>query len=475
MLLTISTTHRPATDLGHLLHKNPERLHEKPLAFGRALMAYPEAGTDRCTFALFVEVDPVALVRGKGHGRGKTGGLLDHYVNDRPYAASSLLSVAISRTISTALNGRSKDRQQLAETPIPLEARVTPVPARGQEDLAARLFEPLGYTVTATPHPLVADDDQWGDSPYITLDLAGTARLADLLSHLYVLVPVLDNRKHYYVDDGEVEKLLAKGAGWLENHPEKDFIATRYLKRRGRLVREALARLADSADADAELDEEARGAAEEVLEKPLRLHDLRLQAVTQVLKDSGARRVVDLGCGEGKLMRYLLAEKQFSGIIGVDASLASLERAEQKLRLDTASDRVLKRIQLMHGALTYRDRRLEGCDAAALVEVIEHLDPDRLPALERVMFEFIAPATVVVTTPNRDYNVLFEDRPSSGASGRLRHPDHRFEWTRAEFAAWAEPVAEKFGYTVTLQPLGDEDPVHGAPSQMAVFERGRPS
>ncbi len=474
MLLTISTTHRPATDLGHLLHKNPDRMHEKPLAFGRALMAYPEAGEDRCTFALFVEVDPVALVRGKG-GPAKAGGMLDQYVNDRPYAASSMMSVAISRTISTALNGRSKDRQQLAETPIPLQATVTPVPARGQEDIAARLFEPLGYTVTATPHPLVADDDHWGDSPYITLELSGTMKLSDLLNHLYVLVPVLDNRKHYYIDQGEVEKLLAKGEGWLDSHPERQFIANRYLKRRSRLVREALARLADSADAQEELDDETRNAGEETLEQPLRLHDLRLQAVTKVLVDAGARRVVDLGCGEGKLIRHLLAQKQFSEIVGVDASLASLERAEQRLHLDKASDRVLKRIKLMHGALTYRDRRLEGFDAAALVEVIEHLDPDRLPALERVMFEFMAPALVVVTTPNREYNVLFEDMPASGNSGRLRHPDHRFEWTRAEFTAWAEPVAERFGYTVNFRPLGDEDTLHGAPSQMAVFERGRPS
>lgn len=215
MLLTISTTHRPATDLGFLLHKHPDRLHEKPLAFGRALMAFPEAGEESCTFALSVEVDPVALVRGKGHGPSKSAGLLDQYVNDRPYAASSLMSVAISRSLSTALNGRSKNRQKLAETPIPLQATIVPVPARGQENIAAQLFEPLGYRVTATPHPLVADDEAWGDSPYITLELSGTVKLSELLSHIYVLVPVLDNRKHYFVDSDEVEKLLVKGEGWL--------------------------------------------------------------------------------------------------------------------------------------------------------------------------------------------------------------------------------------------------------------------
>ncbi len=465
MLLTLSTTHRPATDLGFLLHKNPDRLHDKTLTFGRALMAYPEAGEGRCTFALAVEVDPVALVRGKGKG---AGGLLDQYVNDRPYAASSLLCVAITQCLRTAMTGRCKQRQDLADTPIPLEATVSALAARGREGMVGRLFEPLGYTVEETPIPLDETMPELGEGPFIRLRLSAVIRLAELLTHLYVLIPVLDGSKHYYLDRDEVEKLLAKGEGWLEGHPERDFIVRRYLRRRRRLVREALERLATEEVSEAELAPEARDTEEEALEKPIRLHDQRLETVAGVLSESGARRVLDLGCGEGKLLRQLLADRQFTEIVGMDTSVRSLERAADRLKLDRMSERQRGRIALLHGALTYRDRRLEGYDAAALVEVIEHLDEDRLPALERVVFRHAKPETVVVTTPNREYNVLFEGMPRD----RLRHPDHRFEWTRAEFRAWAERVAAEHGYGVRTAPIGAVDAEHGAPSQMAVFERG---
>ncbi len=465
MLLTISTTHQPATDLGYLLHKNPGRLHDKTLPFGTALMCYPEAGADRCTFALTVDVDPIALVRGKGAG----GGMLDQYVNDRPYAASSFLSVAMARSLGTAFSGRAKERQELADTAMPLEATVVPLAARGQEGMTQRLFEPLGYRVTTETHPLDSENPGWGDSPYLTLNLAGIVRLRDLLTHLYVLMPVLDNAKHYYVDTDELEKLLAKGAGWLDAHPEKEFIVNRYLKRRRRLVQEALARLTEAETGEEEVEAEIRDSDEAALEKPIRLNDRRMAAVAETLAATGTRSVVDLGCGEGRLLRELLAKKQFEKIIGVDTALRSLERAERRLRLDQMSDRQRARIDLLHGALTYRDRRLEGYDAAALVEVIEHVDADRLSALERSLFEFMAPRTVIVTTPNREYNTLFEGM----ADGALRHRDHRFEWTRAEFEAWAKGVAGRYGYAVRFEGIGDSHPEHGAPTQMAVFGKER--
>ena len=466
MLLTITTTHQPATDLGYLLHKNPDKRHEKKLAFGKAVMVYPEVSDERCTFALAVVVDPIALVRGKGRG----GGLLDQYVNDRPYAASSFLSVAIARTLNTAFAGRSKYRQALAETAIPLEATVTPVPARGREILVTDLFAPLGYAIE-TVRPAETDEDpDWQGSPYLTLTLTATVKLADLLRHLYVLVPVLDAGKHYWVGEDEVEKLVAKGEGWLAGHPAKALIARRYLKKRGRLVREALARLAETETDEDELAPETKDAGEEALEKPIRLNDQRMAAAAEALVASGATRVVDLGCGEGRLIRELMANKQFKEIVGIDASIRSLERAEQRLHLDRLPARQQGRVKLLQGALTYRDARIDGFDAAALVEVIEHVDPDRLPALERTVFEHMAPDTVVVTTPNREYNQLFEGMPE----GALRHGDHRFEWTRDEFRAWTTRVVEKFSYTVTISGIGETHEKHGAPTQMAVFTRTDP-
>jgi len=494
MLLTLTTTHQPATDLGFLLHKNPGRVHEAPLSFGRAVLFYPELSESRSTFAMLLDIDPVALVRGKGRG---SRGLFDQYVSDRPYVASSFLSVAIAKTLRNALNGSSKERPDLAAKAIPLSARVLPLPVRGAEDLVERLFKPLGYNVEIESIPLDAKlsylGDGWDVSPYVCLNLSGTVKLSELLSHLYVLIPVLDKQKHYFVDRNELEKLVAKGESWLGGHPEKELIANRYLRFKRSWTREVLARLAfDEAiaeEAASELSVSSSGygsgeghaggedtgeprearkdAAEEALERPIRLHELRLETVAEKLKELGARRVVDLGCGSGKLLKRLLAEMQFSEIVGIDVSSGSLENAARRLRLDTMPGKQRARIRILQGALTYRDRRIEGYDAAALVEVIEHLDSDRLSALERALFEFARPEHVIVTTPNREYNAKFEGM----APGQLRHADHRFEWTRQEFAKWAEPVAERFGYQVELSGIGDSDEEFGAPSQMAVFAR----
>jgi len=458
MLLTVSTTHQPATDLGYLLHKNPANPHEYNIAHGRATVLFPEVSEERCTMALVLEIDPVGLVRGDG-------ARFDQYVNDRPYVANSILSTALNVAFRSAMKGQSKDRPELANTPIPLEATIPVLPVRGGgEDLPQRLFSPLGYSVEIERLPLDDQFPEWGVAPYFRLTLRGTVRLADLLSHLYVLIPVLDEEKHYYVGEDEVEKLLAKGETWLAGHPEKAEIARRYLRRSKSLAKEALARLSEQdGDPDPDEREEKNAAEEEVLERPISLHDIRLGTVFSVLKESGARRVLDLGCGEGKLLEMLLSDRQFSEVVGMDISMVSLDRAKRKLRLERLPPMVAERLTLLHGSLVYRDRRLDGYDAAALVEVIEHLDAARLAALERTLFGYAKPKTVIVTTPNREYNVLF-----TGMQG-LRHRDHRFEWTRAEFAAWAERVAEENGYTVTLSPLGPEDETHGAPSQMAVF------
>lgn len=470
MLLTVTTTAEPATDLGYLLHKNPDRLHEFDLSFGKARVFYPEATETRCTAALLLDVDPVALVRGR-RGRNSADGLLTQYVNDRPYAASSFLSVAISRVYRTAMSGRSKERPALAESELPFLVRIAPLPCRGGEDVLRQLFEPLGYRVAAEGHPLDEDYPEWGPSRYFTVMLEGRQSLSNLLAHLYVLVPVLDSEKHYWVGDDEVEKLLLRGEGWLAEHPAKELIARRYLKFRRRLARVALARLADDDEPDPESAGAERGAVEEALERPLSLNEQRLAAVVDALVSGGAKRVIDLGCGEGRLLRALLKQKQFERVVGVDASVRALEIAGERLKLDRMPPRQRGRIELLHGALTYRDKRLEGYDAAAVVEVIEHLDLPRLDAFEHALFACARPDRVVVTTPNREYNVKFETLPA----GQLRHKDHRFEWTRAECREWSQAVAARFGYAVRFASIGPGDPQVGSPTQMAVFTRAEPA
>ncbi len=464
MLLSITSKHSSATDLGYLLHKHPGRIQSYDLSFGRAHVFYTEAAPDRCTACLLLDVDPIGLVRGKGTGSGQHS----QYVNDRAYAASSFLSVAIAQVYGSALQGRCKDRPELAQTSIPLAAQIDVLPVRGGERLLAEFFEPLGYTVEAVRHPLDDVFPDWGDSPYFSVTLSITARLSELLAHLYVLIPVFDNHKHYFVGDDELEKLLAHGSIWLSRHPRKDEITRRYLKFQPSLYRQALARSTDDENDPATDDDDTPGEqAELALEQPLSLNHQRLEAVVTALRHSGARRVLDLGCAEGRLMRRLLDEKQVEEIVGLDVSIRSLERATERLRLDRLPEAQARRIRLIHGSLTYRDRRLEGFDAAALVEVIEHLDPPRLRALERTIFEFARPTTVVLTTPNREYNVTW---PNVGAQ-KLRHPDHRFEWTRSEFRSWGESVADRYSYAVAFLPVGPVHETLGSPTQMAILNR----
>lgn len=456
-LTSADPTDYSARDLGFLLHKHPDHLHERETAQGRVSIFYPEVGQDRCRAVIHLSVDPVGLVRGRSD---KADGLLTQYVNDRPYAANSLLSVAMSRAIGQTMAGKSKERQALADRVLPYEVRVVPVAVSGGLNVIERLFAPLGYTVD------VRTLDDRGGRAIFDLRLTVAARLADILSHLYVLVPVLDNAKHYWIDADEVEKLLAKGGDWLPLHPERDMIAKRSLKHRHGLVARALDRLSEAVPDDDE-DESAAPETEEVIERPIRLHDLRLDAVRDAILSSGAESVLDVGCGEGRLIRRLMKERQIKRIVGVDPSVRSLEIAGRRLHLDDAGDALRERVQLQMGSLTYGDRRWQGFDAATLVEVIEHIDPPRLSALELSLFGDAAPRVIVVTTPNREYNVLFEGM----APGTLRHRDHRFEWTREEFEVWATRVAGRYGYKVETGPLGPVDESYGAPSQMATFGR----
>ena len=463
MLLTITTTHADATDLGYLLHKHPAKLQSIPLTVGKAHVFYPEATPERTTAALLLDVDPIDMVRGNKSFAGR-GFSLGQYVNDRPYVASSFLSVAIAKTFSTALNGTCKQRPELVRQPLPLEAKIAVLPApKGGEILIRKLFEPLGYTMEVERHALDPQFPEWGDSKYFTVRLSNHLRLSELLAHLYVLIPVLDNDKHYYISRAEIDKLLAKGAGWLDAHPEREQIVRRYLGNFGSLVRPALERLREG-DSETDTDEATETPATN--ERRETLHQHRLRRVVETLKVTGAKTVLDLGCGEGKLMRLLLREKQFQRIVGTDVSYRELARAKERLHWDDLPPRQRERLDLFQSALTYRDARLTGFDAAALVEVIEHLDEDRLDAFERVVFEFAKPRHIVLTTPNAEYNARYEFLES----GAMRHDDHRFEWTRAQFQNWANRTAAAHGYSVRFEPLGEVDPEVGAPSQMAVFE-----
>ncbi|PRY43231.1 3' terminal RNA ribose 2'-O-methyltransferase Hen1 [Geodermatophilus tzadiensis] len=478
MLVTLTTTHVPATDLGFLLHKNPARAQQVEVSTGTAHVFYPEADEHRCTAALLLEVDPVGLVRTAR--AGGDDGALAQYVNDRPYAASSLLAVALGKAFSSARRGVSRERPELVDVALPLEVHVPALSCRGGVEMAQRFFAPLGWRVDARAVPLDETLPDWGVSRYVDLRLGGDLRLADALNHLYVALPVLDDAKHYWVGSDEVEKLVRAGSGWLAGHPERDLITRRYLGHRTALTRRAIERLAEVDDADPETLDDAIAPplaaaggprspeGEDATDRPVPLAVQRHGAVLAALRSAGAQRVVDLGCGAGALLHALLAEPAFTEVLGVDVSARALEVAARRLRLDRLPERQRARIRLLQSGLTYTDVRLRGYDAAVLMEVVEHLDLDRLPALEHAVFGAAAPATVVVTTPNVEYNVRFEGLPA----GTFRHRDHRFEWTRQQFADWVAAAGDRYGYTARLLGVGEEDPDVGTPTQMAVFTRG---
>nr|WP_202420876.1 3' terminal RNA ribose 2'-O-methyltransferase Hen1 [Actinomadura rayongensis] len=456
-MLTITTTAAPATDLGFLLHKHPDKAQRFEQAYGTAHVFYPEADAGRCTAALLLDVDPVRLVRTRGGNVPDFS--LGQYVNDRPYAASSLLASALAGVYRTAMRGRCDARPDLAAAPLPLEIALPALPCRGGPARAERLFAPLGWTVAAEPVPLDPEFPEWGDSRYVTLTLTGTVRLADALNQLYVLLPVLDEAKHYWLAPDEVDKLIRAGDGWLAAHPERAAIVRRYLANRRTLVRAALGRLADADDAP---DEALDPAAPED-ETPTTLAEHRIRAVLDELRREEATTVLDLGCGQGRLLARLLADAAFTGVGGADVSWRAVEIARRR----AAKHRADRFRGVFQGALTYADARFHGYDAAVLMEVVEHIDPPRLGAVEQVVFGDARPRVVIVTTPNAEHNVRY----AGLAPGALRHPDHRFEWTRAEFAAWSERVAAEHGYRVRFVGVGDHDPEVGAPTQMGVFTR----
>jgi 3' terminal RNA ribose 2'-O-methyltransferase Hen1 len=462
----ISTTMPEATDLGFLLHKHPDRAQSFNVGVGTAQVFWPEATSERSSVALLLEVDPIALVRGKSGGR-EGGFSLFQYVNDRPYAASSMLSVALGKVFRTAMTGRCDARPDLVGLAVPLEVHVPVMPSRGGTDLVERLFAPLGWSVTTTPIVLDSRLPSWGASPYVDVRLAGVMSVAAALTQLYVLMPVLDDDKHYWISTDEVDKLMRAGASWLAEHPERELISRRYLGHHRTLVQDAVSRLAEVDDTvDVELEAESPG---QPVEPPAPLVQLRKAAVIAALREERASTVVDLGCGEGALLRELIRDSTFSEVLGVDVSQRVLALAARRLQLDRMPDSQRSRLQLLQSSATYRDERLAGYDAVVLMEVIEHLDPPRLPALVRSVFAHARPTSVLVTTPNAEYNVRYP----SLAAGTMRHRDHRFEWTRRQFQDWADTVAGAQGYTVRYLPIGEDDPQVGPPTQLAVFRRGR--
>lgn len=469
MIMTMTAENLSGDHLGYLLHKNPANLHRASLSFGEGYVFFEETGEDRARVCLIVDADPLAMVQ----GRGDLGHADALYVNDRAYVPSSLLASAIIKFFGTALSGRCKERPDLVDKPLDLVVTLPSLAPRARVNLVARLFEPLGYAVERLSSTQQISDEAASEASGYGVKLSTTSTLRELLSQLVVLIPVLDyGGDHRWVDEADIEPFLRRVGSWLPDHPYASYIVMRAFKHQKHLIRSVIERYPSIEDSLARIPSAASeqwddAQLEEMAQSPLSLNQQRFAAIESIIVSIHPSTLIDLGCGNGALIAYLAKKMRFDRLVGMDVSATVLERAKNRLANLQLSVAQQKSIEFLQGSLLYADPRIKSFDMALLIEVIEHVDPERLSALELQVFGLAAYQAIVVTTPNREFNRLY-----IGMSEHTRrHADHRFEWTREEFAGWASRMGETYGYDFEIDGIGSISPEVGQPTQLAIFRK----
>jgi 3' terminal RNA ribose 2'-O-methyltransferase Hen1 len=469
MMLSIACKNLSEEELGFLLHKNPARVHPLDLSFGKVYVFFDEPPEGhQAQVCLLVDVDPLAMVQGRG-GLGHQDAL---YVNDRPYVASSLLASAVTKVFGTALSGRCKERPELVDREIEWTFAM-PFVARGSMlNALFHLFEPLGYEFDPDLLNYDSSVDYATSARPILTRIAVRTTLSEALSHLVVLIPVLDGENHRWVDDGDLVPFVRRVESWLPDHPYGMYILRRALKYQTSLVKAFTERFPAITGSMARLPQlEANVWDDATVEaagcQPLSLNSQRFSAVEAVVSALSPSSIVDLGCGDGSLVSQLVKQTSIQKLVGMDVNPLVLSRARARLEHLSLTKAQTEKIQFIHGSLAYRDPRVKGFDLALLIEVIEHIDAERLETLEHQVFDYGQYSTVVVTTPNREFNDLYVGMEK----GKMRHSDHRFEWTRQEFLNWAKRIGDAFGYNYEISEIGAGNPAVGSPTQMAVFSK----
>lgn len=451
MLLTLRVTGPHAADLQVLLDKSPDKLHSTSLPLGVVHVFFPEASPDAATVALLVNVDAVAW----SSNESPAGFAL---------ANAATLSAAIAHVFSMALAARSPARPDLVTAMLPIEVRLSSFAVSRGTDDARALFAPLGYDVEVTEDALVESSTTQEHLVRHSVRLTKLAPLYEVLSHMYVLGPIVDDHAADPVLTAEREALLLHAEGAARGHPLAERITQAYAMRRTSETSAAVERLlvADSLGAPTNAD---------ATNVPTLLDDARIDAIVYELREVAAQSVVDLGCGDGKLLARLVREKALTRIVGLDVSYRLLDAASARMKLDRRGTKKSERLELLHGSLFYADSRLRGFDAAVLADVLQHVAADRLGDIEHVVFHDAQPKTIIVMMNGSGVwgagSRRLPEAPNAQPAREQSAPTDPHAWSTNQFDAWASGVSERCGYRVRLLSIGSSH----LPTRMAVFSR----
>ncbi|TDL78499.1 3' terminal RNA ribose 2'-O-methyltransferase Hen1 [Peribacillus frigoritolerans] len=445
MQLTIKATGDNVKAISYLLSKNPNNLYERNHKGHLVRLFYSKFEETELEVTIFVTPDPIDLVKNNSNSYDIT-----HYINDREFAVSSLFCSFIRSALGTALNGQPKEEySEWVNYRFSFQFEFGPVVSSLSDKQLKDLFEPIGYEVAISRPDIEYSFEMKDKSSARSICLKGMKTLQNGLRQLFVLIPVIDNYKHYYIDDKEIEKLERYGEGWLEDHPKRDYIYRQSLR-----FKEIFSIVENKKT------EEKK---EEKIEK-VRLNDLRYEKIIDFVNQMKPRSIVDFGSGEGKLSVRLGFADGVKEIMAVEPSQsATLKAIERFDKVKNKEKFVVP--ETIWGSLFYYDERLKGKDVMILCEVIEHIDEFRLPKVLDTILHDYQPNALIITTPNREYNEIYD------MEDHFRHNDHRFEWTRAEFRHWCEERNHRKIYDLQFEGIGEEHDRHGFPTQMCVFVR----
>ncbi|MCK1992095.1 3' terminal RNA ribose 2'-O-methyltransferase Hen1 [Peribacillus muralis] len=445
MQLTINASGNNVKAISYLLSKNPNNLYERKHKGHVVRLFYSTFTETEMEATIFVTPDPIELVKNTANSYDIT-----HYINDREFAVSSIFCSLIRSALGTALNGQPKEEHaEWVNHPFSFQFDFGPVVSTLSDNQLRELFEPIGYEVSITRPDIQYSFDMKDRSSTRTVSLKGLKTLQEGLRHLFVLIPVIDNYKHYYIDEKEIDKLERYGEGWLDDHPMRDFIYRQSLR-----FKEVYS-IVENKKPEMKKDDK---------ESKVRLNDLRYEKIFDTVSQMHPSSVVDFGSGEGKLSVRLGFIEGVKEILAVEPSQSATLKALG--RFDKVKDKEKFVIpKPLWGSLFYYDEELKNKDVIILCEVIEHIDEHRLPKVMDTILQDYQPRALILTTPNREYNEVYDMEDA------LRHNDHRFEWTRAEFQQWCTARNHDDSYDLRFEGIGEEHVTQGCPTQMCVFER----